>query len=234
MPMISRADAASMTRDAVVLDLGDLARQGEAMIERARRDADRIVDEARAERVRLLDGAEAEGHAEGLARGLEEGRAQGFEQGRGEALASQAEALAALRSAWEEALREFERRRDALHTEAERGVMTLAVRLGERVAKRAIEADDQAAVAQLREAIELAMRPSRVRVRVSPGDAHAVRAAMPELADRLAESASVTVDEDASLSHGSVIVEADDTRIDGTIETQLERIVGALLPGAGP
>lgn len=231
MPMIRRADAASLARDAVVLDLGDLARQGEAMMERARQEADRIVAEARAERDRLLEGAEQRGHAEGLEKGIAEGRQAGMEQGRAEALAAEADAIKALQAAWRSALTDFHARRDALHTEGERGVVALAVRLGERVAKRTIDVDEDAAVLQLREALELAMRPSRVRVRVSPVDAQAVREAMPELASLLAENASSSVVEDESLSHGSVIIEADASRIDGTIETQLERIVEALLPG---
>ncbi len=231
MPMIRRADAASIAREAVVLDLGDLARQGEAMIDRARREADRIVEDAKAERERLIAGADERGHAEGYARGLEEGNAKGHEDGRAAALAGQQTAFQQLEAAWMEALAAFEKRRDSLHSEAERGVVSLAVSLGERVAKHAIEADEQAAARQLQEAIGLAMRPSRVRVRVSPGDAEGVREAMPGLADRLGTSASVEFLEDESLSHGSVVIEADESRIDGTIETQLERIVGALLPG---
>lgn len=231
MPMIPRADAATVAREAIVLDLGDLARQGEAMIERARREADRIIEEANAERERLISGADDRGYAEGLERGMEEGRAKGHEDGRSAALASQQAVFQQLEAAWREALASFEKRRDSLHSEAERGVVSLAVKLGERVAKRVIEADEQAAARQLQEAIGLAMRPSRVRVRVSPEDAKGVREAMPALADRLGESASVDFVEDEALSHGSVIVEADESRIDGTIETQLERIVGALLPG---
>lgn len=232
--MIRRADAGSLAREAVVLDLGDLARQGEAMVERARREAERIVDEAKAERERLISGAAEQGHAEGLAAGQAEGYAEGLERGRAEAIAAEAEALGALESSWIGALERFEAMRHELRAEAERGVLALAVRLGERVAKRAIELDEGAAVRQLAEAIELTMRPSRVRVRVSPGDAESVRSAVPGLADRLSESTSVVVVEDGSLSRGSVVVETDESKIDGTIETQLARIVGVLLPGGAP
>jgi len=234
MPMIRRADAASLAREAVVLDLGDLARQGEAMIDRARREAERIVEEAKAERERLIAGASEEGHAEGLAKGEAEGLAEGLERGRAEAIAAEAEALGALQTSWGNALDRFEAMRNELQTEAERGVLALAVRLGERVAKRAIELDKEAAARQLVEAIELTMHPSRVRVRVSPGDAESVREALPSVSDRLAESANVMVVEDESLSHGSVVVESDESRIDGTIETQLARIVDVLLPGETP
>jgi flagellar biosynthesis/type III secretory pathway protein FliH len=231
MPMIRRADAGAVARDAVVLDLGDLARQGRELADRARREADRIVEEAQAERERLISGAFEEGHARGLTEGRAEGHAEGLERGRLEAIAAEAEALAALEAAWRAALDGLEAMRGELRAEAERGVLTLAVRLGERVAKRAIELDGEAAARQLAEAIELAMRPSRVRIRVSPSDVHSVRSALPGLADRLAEGSSATIMEDASLTHGSVVVETDESRIDATIETQLARIVGVLLPG---
>ncbi len=234
MPMIRRADAASLARDAVVLDLGDLARQGEAMVERARREADRIVEEAHAERERLIAGAAEKGRAEGIEKGRAEGHAEGLERGRAEALAAEAEALGALQTSWVGAFERFEAMRSELRVEAERGVLALAVRLGERVAKRAIELDGEAAVRQLLEAIDLTMQPTRLRVRVSPEDAEAVRAALPGISDRLAESANAVVVEDGALSHGSVIVEADESRIDGTIETQLARIVDVLLPGESP
>lgn len=231
MPMIRRADSASLAREALVLDLGDLARQGEAILERARREADRIVEEAGAERERLISGAARQGHTEGLAQGRAEGHAEGLERGRAEAIAAESALLESLRASWYEALERFDAMRADLHAQAEREVLGFAVRLGERVAKRAIELDAAAAARQLVEAIDLTMQPSRVRVRVSPEDARSVREALPELADRLAESASVAVVEDASLSHGSIVVETDDSRIDGTIETQLSRIVDALLPG---
>lgn len=234
MPMIRRADAASLAREAVVLDLGDLARQGRALTERAQQEAERIVEDAKAERERLISGAAERGHAEGLAQGQAEGHAEGLERGRTEAIAAEAESLGALQASWNGALDRFEAMRVALHAEAERGVLALAVRLGERVAKRAIELDGEAAARQLVEAIDLTMQPSRVRVRVSPGDAEAVRAAMPGIADRLAGSASAVVVEDESLSHGSVVVEADESKVDGTIETQLARIIDVLLPGETP
>ena len=145
-------------------------------------------------------------------------------------MAEQRAALDALQSSWQEALARFEQLRGNLQLEAERGVLELAVKLGERVARRSIVGDEQAAVRQLAGAIEMAMSPSRLRVRVSPADARAVREALPSLTDRMHESPSVSVVEDDTLSRGSVMIEADETTVDATIETQLARIVEALLP----
>ena len=231
MPMISRADASVLARDALVLDLGDLARQGREIVDRARVEAERIVEEAKAERERLIANASERGYEDGLTRGREQGWAEGIELGKAEAIEAQSASLEQLRASWEHALESFESMRSQQQLEAERHVLALAVKLGKRVAKRAIELDADAAIRQLAEAIDLTLSPSRVRIRVCAVDADAVRAALPGLSDRLHESASIVVVEDESLSHGSVIVEADQTEIDATIETQLARIVDALLPG---
>lgn len=233
MPMIPRADAQALAREAVVLDLGDLARQGEALIEHARQEADRIVQEAKAERDRLIAGAEERGYEQGLRRGYDEGVENGTREGLEKAILAERESIESMVGAWTKALEQFEGVRDELEAQSRRGVLELAVRFSERVAKRAIELDADAAVAQLAEAIDLAMRPSRLRIRVSPEAVEGVRSAMPGFVELLDASASVAIEGDASLSHGSVVVETDTTRIDATIETQLARLVDALLPG-GP
>jgi flagellar biosynthesis/type III secretory pathway protein FliH len=234
MPLIRRADASSIARDALVLDLGDLAQQGRSIIERAEAEAARIVAEAQAERERLISDASERGYADGHARGVEEGTARGIEEGRQQAIEAERVSLQELQQAWRDALAVFEAQRGTLQLEAEREVLAFAVRLGERVARRAIEHDADAAVQQLAGAIELAMAAGRLRVRVSSTGLEAVRAALPTLGERLGEGTGVVVVEDASLSHGSVVVEADDTVVDATIETQLKRIVEALLPGGAP
>jgi len=231
MPLIPRADAATIARDAMVLDLGDLAQQARSIVERAEQEAQQIVEQAQAERARLIGDASEHGYADGLAKGLEEGRAQGLEQGKAEAIADRRSALDALQASWQEALASFEKLRGTLQLDAERGVLALAIKLGERVARRSIARDDQAAVRQLAGAIELAMSPSRLRVRIAPDHADTVRAALPALTERMHESPSVLVVEDPSLSHGSVVIEADESTIDATIETQLARIAEVLLPG---
>lgn len=234
MPMIPRADAQELARQAVVLDLGDLARQGQAILQRAHERAQAIIEEAKAERQRLIEGAHQLGYQQGLEQGLAEGTKRGLEQGKAQAIEAQREALEALGQAWREALERFEAMRGQLRLDAERSLLGLAVRLGERVAKRALEADEQAARRQLVEALELVLAPSRVRIRVCPADAALVSQALPELSERLSGSAEVAVVEDDTLSPGSVVVEADQTRIDASIETQVARLAEAILPGGGP
>ncbi|MEO1007050.1 MAG: FliH/SctL family protein [Planctomycetota bacterium] len=230
MAVIPRADAEALARDAIVLDLGDLSRQGEALLARAQAAATQIITDARAERDRLIEGAAERGHREGDARGYAEGLARGREEGSAAAVAEMREQVDAFTEAWTRALEGFESLRRAILGEARRDVLRFAALMGERVAKRQVELDPDLAAAQLDAALELVMRPSRVRVRVSPDGSAALQRALPALAARLDASTDVDVVVDEALSPGSVLVEADATRIDATIETQVQRIVDALLP----
>jgi flagellar biosynthesis/type III secretory pathway protein FliH len=232
MALIRQSLANTVARDAVVLDLGDLVRQGEALKAKARAEADRIVAEAKAERARLVAGAAEEGRKEGLARGLEEGRRQGEASGRAEALAAAAEALKKLDARWSAALAEFEGARETMLLGARQDVLRLALAAAEMVTKRAIALRPEAAADQLAAVLGLIMRPTRLTVSVHPDDAALVREALPGLTERFAAAAHAEVAADAGLERGSCVARTGTGGvIDASVRTQLERIVEALLPG---
>lgn len=233
MAVIKHAERDRLARHAVVLDLGDLRRAAEALEAEAKAKARSIVEEAEAERRRLIDGAAEEGrragHAEGLAAGLAEGRAQGRE----EALARHAEEFRRLAESWSLALAEFERRREDLLLDARGQVIALAVAIAERITRRVIRLDATVVQDQLRAALGLAVNPSRLVVRSHPDDAALLREVMSGLADRLGGGEHASFETDESLSRGSVVLAMDHGEVDASIETQLNRIVEALLPGEG-
>ncbi|MCZ6543679.1 MAG: hypothetical protein O6768_08445, partial [Planctomycetota bacterium] len=77
MALIKNTEAAGFVRQGVVLDLGDLNRQAERVLEQARAEAQRIVEHSQAEAQELVAQAAQRGHAEGKEQGLTEGREQG-------------------------------------------------------------------------------------------------------------------------------------------------------------
>lgn len=231
MPVIQRADAATMARDAIVLDLSDIGRQGERMLADAKRRAEEIVREARAERERLVSTAAADGfargHAEGHAKGLDEGRAQGVLEARED----QAEALRALFAAWTTTLDRFEGERESLLQVLRDDALRLALEIARRVTKRAIEVDPGVAEAQCAAAIALIGRASRAQILANRADTERLRSALPQIAARIGSSAHLDVIEDDSLGCGSCVVRTHSSEIDASIDAQLDRIVSALLPG---
>lgn len=230
MAVIRAADAKTMARDAIVLDLGELSRQGDRIIGQAKFKADLLIEEAKQERTRLISDAEKVGLERGEKAGYEEGFKKGQAQGAEEAREQVAEDLRRLAVAWGDALETFESLRIALFREARLDVLKLAVAIAEKVAKRAIETDDHAAANQLAAALEMVARPTGLRIACSPEDRKILTDMMPALESRFSKVTSAEVLEDASLSRGSVVVRTDKGEIDASIETQIVRVIDALLP----
>ncbi|MGP1309894.1 MAG: FliH/SctL family protein [Phycisphaerales bacterium] len=230
MAVIRSAEAKTMARDAIVLDLGELARQADRILGQAQFKAERIVEDAQKERQRLIADAEKVGIERGHKAGYDDGFKRGQEAGAAEARERVADDLQILAAAWGDALEGFETVRVALFREARLDVLKLAVEIAEKVAKRAVDADEQAAARQLEAALELLARPTNLRIACSPDDRRLLADLMPNLESRFTNVRSAAVIEDPSLSRGSVVVRTDKGEIDATIETQIARVVEALLP----
>jgi len=220
-----------VARDAIVLDLGDLARQGNNVRAAAASEANSILAAARAERARLIDGAYEEGFAKGREAGHREGLASGSREGAAAALAERKAGLLGVEQAWGAALDSFATQRDQMLLEARHDVLRLAVMLGERVTKRQVSIDPgSTAVAQLEAMLALLTRPTRLVVSVCPEDEDLVRAALPAVVSRF-PAQHLELRADPSLGRGSCVARmAGGASIDASIETQLDRIVAALLP----
>lgn len=233
MAIIKQVESGSIAHRAVVLDLGDLRRTAEAMEASAKAHARSIIEEAHAERGRIIAGAAEKGFAEGRAAGDAKGFEEGLARGAAQALAEQGEAARGLIASWRKALDDFEARREGLHREASGGVLALAIAIAERLVKRAIEHDPMVVVRQMEEAISLATSSATLAVMVSPMDESLASSVLGPLLARLGSASHATLHADASLSRGSVVVRTGAGEVDARIETQMERIVRAILPGSG-
>ncbi len=234
MPIIRRADAELIARDAVVLNLHDLERQGADLTRQARAQAEAIVSEAKAERERLLRDAHEEGFKEGREAGLAEGKAAGLEEGRAQAMQELAPALRALSERWGEALDTFLAQRDQMLVEARTDIVRLAALIAERVTKRVTELDPGVVEAQMREALALLSSRTTPRVTVHPEDEPLARQALPELLARFENAEHVELHADPQLERGSCVLRTPTGgEIDATISAQLDRIVADLLPEGG-
>ncbi|MFT3686208.1 MAG: FliH/SctL family protein [Phycisphaerales bacterium] len=235
MALLRSADAAVMTRDAIVLDLGDLRRQGVRLIDMARQEAVRIEQEAQADRAQIIAGADKVGHDQGFARGLEEGRAAGKEQGTAQALAAVGADLQRLSAGWAAALDGFIQTRDRYVAEAQQDVVRLAALIATKVCKRQVELDPGVVAAQMAEVLALVLRPTRLLVTCHPDDRAILTRALPGLASRATQNVQVELVDDPTLTRGSCVARMAEGGgvIDASLDTQLQRIVDALLPATG-
>lgn len=245
MTLIKHANAKNLARDAMVLDLGDLARQGQALVERAKKDAERIVAEARAERERIMAGAAEQGFKKGYDEGLAKGLKDGEEKGRVSAVSSAKQQIEQTTGSWTRALAEFDAERDRSLRQLHDDVLRLALLIATRVTKRVIQTDPGVAAAQLCKVMETIARPTRLVVSIHPDDRQSLESALPGLlrAFPMVKEAELVADE--CISRGSIVTRSRGQQglggnggvgggeIDATIATQLTRIVEALVPGAG-
>lgn len=248
MAIIKHNQAVDVARSAVVLDLGDLRRQGAIILQAARDQAAAIVAEARAERERIMAGAAETGRSEGLSQGRAEGLDSGQVEGRAAAIAEVRPRLELIETAWSNALGEFESTRTSMLRAAEVDLIRLALAIATRVTKRQVQVDPSIVVEQVRAVLGVISRPTALVVRVHPDDSPLLEAAMPSLKARIAAASEVELVQDQSIERGSCIAEmrgvagrsssepaaASGGEVDATIGTQLQRIAEVLLPGGAP
>ena len=231
MAVIKKSEAVSAARNAVVLDLGDIARQAELLRLRAEEQAEAIVAEARAERTRLVKSGYDEGFAQGQKKGYAEGRKQGEEEGKQESTIAARVKLDEIERAWTEALDDFADGRHHLLVECKQNVIRLAISIAERVIHRAVEQDERVVLAQVEHALKLIGRPTRVAVLINPEDGAMVRRALPSISARLGAMEHVVLEEDTSIERGGCVVRtAEGGEIDASLATQIQRIAQTLIP----
>ena len=231
MALIRSGDASRVLGEAMVLDLGDLVRQGDQMRRRAEEEARRIIEDGERERQRLISGAREEGHALGYAAGLAEGRAVGRSEGRATALAESAQGLEALTTHWNAALQVFVSERERMFREAKDEVVRIALLLAEKVTRRAITANPGVVVSELEAVLAMLARSTRLKVQVHPEDEPLAREALPGVMSKFPMVEHLELVTSGSISRGSVIARtATGGVIDASIETQMSRIAEAMLP----
>lgn len=231
MGMIRRADLEQCAQNSYVMDLGDLGRHADELINNAREQAARIVADAKAERERLLSAAEQEGreagHAEGLARGLVEGLQKGTDDARN----AQEQAMQRAANAWTAALDAFEAERDAMIQSARAEIVRLAAEVATRVTRRAVDLDPATVLAQMEAVLRAVTNPSRLVLRVHPDDLDLARGELPAIVARFDLCRHAELVTDPALARGSCVATTDQGgRIDADIENQLARIIAGLLP----
>lgn len=239
MALIRSTSAAQHVRDAIVLDFGDLHRQGAAMLDHARAEAAKIVAEAKAERERIIAGGFEQGKAAGLAQGMQEGRKLGEDKARQETLAARQQELAGLIQAWGAALQAFSTQRDVFVQAAERDVIRLACVIAQRVVKRHVELNPDAVIDQVRAVLGTVIRPTEAVLAINPEDRGLVETALGGLIAQFPAMKSVSLVDDAGLARGSCVARMRDPEtaglgggeVDASIATQVDRIVSVLLPG---
>lgn len=232
MPVLKSESANAATKDAIVLDMGDLRRQADQLRQAAQIQAQRIVEAAEQQATTIAEQARSEAFEQGHREGYEKGEIEGREQGHAEALAENQQKLQQFQNVWLENFKAWNAQRQVMEVDAKQAIMRIGLLFGEKIVHRVIDIDETVVVHQLAEALSYALKPTNVTVHINPSDRPMIDDAVPELLPNLGNLERVRITDDASVSPGGCIIDVGKGRIDATIETQLDRLVETMLPKA--
>lgn len=234
MSVIKANNTVGFTKDAVVLDLGDIGRQAARLRMVAEDKAGQIITEAERKAQQLIAEASKSGFEEGQVSGFEQGMQEGREQGRQEALEEAREQLAQLQAAWSDVATQWDATTKGMAIEARQIIVEFALKLAERLVHRVIEVDPSVVVDQVAGALALVLQPMDVSVRVHPSELPVISEALPQLMAEFDHLEHIHLTEDAQVGPGGCIVAYGQGHIDATVEKQIERVVNLILPADTP
>ena len=230
MTVIKQNQAMPLIKEAIVLDLGDVARQAQKLRAVAKAKARQIIESAATKATQLSHVAQEEGHRKGYAQGLAQGLEEGRQTGRDEALKQFTQQLESIQQGWLDALEHWQNDRTTLDRHARRAVLQFAVRFAEKIIHRTVTVDHEVIVDQVAAALSHVLRPTDVTLRISPSDRSLLEQAMPRLKARLPQLQHVHWVDDPDLTTGGCVVSYGQGQIDASIETQLQRLVEQMIP----
>jgi flagellar assembly protein FliH len=210
--------------------MNDIEAAARGILRRAREEAAEILAAAKTQADALRQSAHANGLAQGHAQGLEQGRAEGAKSGHAQALAEHGPAMTQLIKTLTQAAARIEDQRDDLQTSALREVIDLACAIARRITKRQGVIDPAVMLANLTEAMSLAIHAADVRIALHPSQMQTLRRELPNLRLSWPQLKHVELSEDASIAAGGVRIFTTGGQVDATLDTQLDRIIAQLSP----
>jgi flagellar biosynthesis/type III secretory pathway protein FliH len=226
MPLIKNTPGEAGQRSAVVLDLADLSRSAERLVDEARRRADAVIRAAQEEARRVVEAARAEARVQGR----EEGRREGAAAARTEVVQELSPRIESMVAAWSAALEQYRVAEETMRDAAARDVVEFALEVARKVVLRTIAQDPGLVRDQVVEALRGLARRRAVEVRIHPADRAFVEEIVPRLASAVEGCEHVQLVEDEAVQRGGCLVRGGAGQVDARVATQLDAIARAILP----
>jgi flagellar assembly protein FliH len=210
--------------------LRDVENHAKLMLVRAREQAEALLASAQQEGEILRQQAYEEGLAEGRRDGRKQGELDGTRAGAQQALAEHQQALATLITTLTVAAAEFDASRRELQMMGLSEVVSLSAAIARRVTKRQGILDPGVLAENLTEAMKLVAHAADVRVAIHPKQKQTLEDAMPRLRMAWPQLKHIEIVHDASIAPGGCRIFTARGQVDGDLDTQLDRVIGELLP----
>ncbi len=225
---------ASGAREATPLSLESLEQRGRQIVERARKQAQKIVADALTEARTEGERIRAEARETGYREGFEKGSSEGTDQGRAQALQEAAAELEQMqRSVQEMTTLVVEQHQDVIR-QARRDLLSLAVAVARRLVKAEVRRDSiDAARRNLEAALELASLKSKVWIHVNPSDAEGLKRHLGSVAGLFDHQGDVELLADKSIAPGGAVVRTEAGEVDARLGEQMDKLERELLHPTG-
>jgi flagellar assembly protein FliH len=190
--------------------------RAEAEADRIRSEADAEADRLRKEAKKIREEASEKGHAQGYQKGLARGEAEWKEKFNQE--------MAPLLTS----LSQVDQLYENLWAANEPVMVELALTVARSVIMDEINTSDQALRGAFRAALDQLQEQHQAAFRVNPDDLEQLAHIRDQLKDQLSGMTKITLEPDANLSRGDLVMETDSGRLNATLKQRLDAVVGAV------
>lgn len=227
--LIRAGEAGQLLQRLSTVDLADHLREAHTFMDESKRRAQQIVAQAEARAAEVLKEANRVGHAAGFS----EGRDEGFKAGR--------------QAAFDEAMQRFEKeqsdvvesmkrsisdvdglKRDLLIA-AERDLLEFAVAVASKLTFSVGRLHRESAVENLKRALRQVAAKTNLTIYAHTNDIESLKKFASSVIPFVEGAQAFRIEADPALAPGGCRVENDRTKIDATLETQVDELVSVLL-----
>jgi len=212
MPTIIKATDRNAGIHGVAFNLDDMAAQAGKYLEKVRAEAAQIVADARQKSQALQKQAQVEGREAGRREVEEMVRTQLGQQ------------LDTLLPALQQVVQDIQHAKQAWLRHWEKSAVHVAAAIAGRLVRRELVKAPEITLGLVREALELAVGSSQLRIRLNPTDHEALSPQIEALIEGLSELAPAELIADAQITQGGCRIETRFGAIDQQLEAQLDRI----------
>lgn len=213
----------------------DIERQARDILAAAERDARQRLDAAQAQADALVAANRRAGYDAGFAEGrkaaIESAEAKAREAASATAQRLVRDEISALERALRAAIVAFDASKRRLLSDAEAGLIDLAMAIARRVCKTLAATTSDVALANARALLDLVRRNHDVELTLHPDDYAALQVRLPEIVADAAQRDHVRFVADAAVERGGCVLRSPDAVIDATLQTQLDRVAEACCGG---
>ncbi|QDT39059.1 FliH/SctL family protein [Stratiformator vulcanicus] len=227
---VLKSEATRELGSMVAFNLEDLNRKCEAHLAAVRDKTATMVEEATASSQSIREQAYAEGFEQGRQAGL--GDAENEIQRRAKILAAEmaAEQCRDAVTAIHDVARRIDVDRERFLGEWDAAAIELAAAIATRLLGQVVETDPTAVADLTADALRFAVDSGEVTIRLHPKDRDVIGDCIEDIREQLAGLGSVAVQTDPALHRGDCVIATTFGRIDGRLETRINRICSELIP----